>query len=172
MKTKKEKQPKVHVIYSNEYDDALFQGLRKENADETEEYVWDVYNDFKNSDYHDFMCELQHMPYVHNLVLVGTVGLWNGRRQAGALPREFKNVLNAFNNCDYVTLYVENKRVYLKGVHHDGTHYMELRAFRKQYGTEAVKSTFSAYTNSVTSTADIERATRTVYPEFKKQFGL
>ena len=172
MKTKKEKQPKVDVIYSNEYDDALFQELRKENADETEEYVWDVYNGFKNSDYHDFRCELQHMPYVHNLVLVGTVGLWNGRRQAGALPREFKNVLNAFSNCDYVTLYVENKRVYLKGVHHDGTHYMELRAFRKQYGTEAVKSTFSAYTNSVTSTADIERATRTVYPEFKKQFGL
>ena len=47
MKTKKEKQSKIHVIYSNEYDDALFQELRKENADETEEYVWDVYHDLK-----------------------------------------------------------------------------------------------------------------------------
>lgn len=60
-------------------------------------------------------------------LLQGTCGRWNGQRRGGYIFNSFKELANAWQDCDYIEIYDENGHFNIKCSHHDGDNYYEVK---------------------------------------------
>lgn len=65
------------------------------------------------------------------IVIIGNLGLWNGRRNGWKLTNK-TNLNDIFTDTcgDYVTWYVEDGEIKCEDIHHDGTNYYTYRVVK------------------------------------------
>lgn len=134
----KQKKVKRVVIYTNEFDSELFEGERAYIAaeegisleDVKDDDVWEMYNSFLQMEFERCQEFLELMyKETYRIIMVGTVGTWRGSRFGGKILTDIREIVRVMN-CDTVSIYVENRRLYIEGSHHDGSHSFEVRTER------------------------------------------
>lgn len=133
------KSPKQRIIFSN-YNEC-YNEVAKESLIETHLYEfpndkdWEpdkeaIYEEasFLNEvNWENFKNEFSDFIDGREFIIQGTVGTWNGNMEGGATFCTFEKLSQAWKDCDYIKLYDENGRLYLKCDHHDGTNHFEIR---------------------------------------------
>ena len=58
----------------------------------------------------------------------GTAGTWRGKREAARLFDDIEQAIERITrDCDYIKIWTDNKHLYIRASHHDGTHEFELK---------------------------------------------
>lgn len=141
------KLPKQRMIYSN-YD--LYEQLSDEEIRElwleddryTEEEIeelsdeayWEERYFLDECDWDDAK-ELLNRVFnnAYKLLVVGSVGRWNGVYSGGFVCDTLDEVLNrCTEDCNYIEFYDENGHLYLHCTHHDGSCSFEIKALTEQ----------------------------------------
>lgn len=129
-----------NLIYSNYYTteaeedarDVLFSEHGEENGwsspdDVPDRDIWNQFSLEKRLQWDDEKYELENF-FDGDLFLVrGTVGRWNGTFQAGKIVENFRELSDAWRDCDYLKLWDEGGHFYIECSHHDGTNCFEVK---------------------------------------------
>ena len=126
-----------HTLYSNYY------GWISE--DEIKQYLWDCeyidhLDEATNDMIYDAMYELERM-YWDDIsyelkrffdkgdawLLVGTLGLWNGKCKGGYIFNTYDEFLDCLKDCECWEVVDDKGHLYVKGSHHDGTNFYEVK---------------------------------------------
>lgn len=113
--------------------DSIDRGLYSENKKIESRTVFSTYTPTDDADdisfaWEDFENEI--VPEISKqcrndvLILAGTVGRWNGNFNGGAIIDV--DDLGGFGDVDDIEITVDNGNVFWNGIHHDGTHIMQL----------------------------------------------
>ena len=93
----------------------------------SEEY-YERFSNWEEMNWDDFMSNLKYSTSNRECVVVGSVGLWFGRREIEA--KRFDDLIDAINacigSCDYIYIYKVNGYLEISAVHHDGTNSFEI----------------------------------------------
>lgn len=96
--------------------------LKEEYGEGTEEQAT---NDLLETQYMDYNWIIENNDF-DDIVLIGTVGLWNGRRESAKYIKETNELRNIFSNYDEIEFEKEGRHLYVNLHHHDGCHYFEI----------------------------------------------
>lgn len=149
------------ILYSN-YDldlesarEFLFetQGEEKgwKSADDVPEN--DVYEQAYHEDelnWQDFKYELEKFIDGDYWLVMGEVGLWNGKHKSGKVVHSVDELSVAWKDCDYIEFTDKNGHLYLKCSHHDGTNMFEIKHLN-QKGLEYTENHWDEYDSVVHS---------------------
>ena len=132
-----------HIIFNNinGYDEEAVKDYLLETMQTPEE---SINNFLKDEEWlSKTVCMLEEMDFQDELINLNTeletdilviadLGLWNGRHMGYKnLGNNLANILTVFgSDCDYVKIWVEGRKTFGKGIHHDGTHYAEFRKWK------------------------------------------
>ena len=89
--------------------------------------VWDEMRRWEEVDWEDISCELCKFLKGNSWLVFGTVGAWDGPKKAGAVITNLGELSVAWSNCDYVKIWDEDGRLFVRGDHHDGVNLFEVR---------------------------------------------
>ena len=106
------------------------------------------------------------------ILAIADVGRWNGRVMGyKELTGNLSSILRTMN-VDYLKVYVADREVKAKGIHHDGTHYVTFRAW-KDSTTDAQRErvTEAIYNQKENAMALVKRYTRSLAKDVKKIYG-
>lgn len=123
---------KNYVLFDN-YNDYDFDEIKKEmeTADECEysdDYIWFVIYNNQSEDWDNMRRQLEDDFGDSQLLVVGTVGLWDGNFAAGKLCKDTNEIfLGTLTDCDYKKVWYEKGHLYIMGSHHDGTNWYEIK---------------------------------------------
>ena len=77
---------------------------------------------------------LENNPYNTDCVVLGTLGLWNGKKQI--VPTREKTLMEAIKNCcrgcDYNRIKIVDGHIEVTSAHHDGTNVFEIHILNKR----------------------------------------
>ena len=77
---------------------------------------------------------LENNPYNTDCVILGTLGLWHGRKQI--VPTREKTLMDAIKNCcrdcDYNRIDIVDGHIEVTSAHHDGTNVYEIHILNKR----------------------------------------
>lgn len=77
---------------------------------------------------------LENNPYNTDCVILGTLGLWNGKKQI--VPTREKTLMEAIKNCcrdcDYNRIDIVDGHIEVTSAHHDGTNVYEIHILNKR----------------------------------------
>ena len=77
---------------------------------------------------------LENNPYNVDCVVLGTLGLWNGKKQI--VPTREKTLVDAIKNCcrgcDYNRIDIVDGHIKVTSAHHDGTNVFEIHILNKR----------------------------------------
>lgn len=65
-------------------------------------------------------------------LITGSAGRWDGSHMGGSIINSFKELSKAWNDCDYIKMYDQNGRFFIKASHHDGTNCWEVRRLNQR----------------------------------------
>lgn len=129
------RKPKERIIYDNYdlssmYDDAKNFLLEEHDEEEITDSM--IQNEIEFQSYSYWLDEHDRLKdFFTNhgyFLLMGTVGRWNGRHQAGYVFDAWDDMFyKAIRDCDYFKIWDENGHFYLKCSHHDGTNCFEIK---------------------------------------------
>lgn len=125
--------PKKRVIYSNYYNEELYEEIKNnlvelnEGIIPSENEIWDEYNFSQSMDFEFFEDAFNEFINNDTFVLQGSIGLYHGTYQGGFIFDTFNELCRAWKDSDYIEIYDENGHLYLKCSHHDGTNFYEIR---------------------------------------------
>ena len=130
------KNAKIKVLWSNYFKDLFTpeqiewakQGLFEEGIEESENEIDDyIYreNDYEFEDFRRYMDYL--MKNKNQMLAKGSVGRWNGSYEGGKIINTFRELLDLFEDCDYIKFEDENGHLYVTGSHQDGSIYIEVK---------------------------------------------
>lgn len=156
------------VIWSNydlhleDWEDFLNE-VYPEVTDEYEKY--NIIADENNRYLEDEIYSLDY-PLPTEIIIIGNLGLWNGRVPYAYKETKYKNLKDCFrfeDSCDYAAWYIDDKNnLRGKQSHHDGTNYYLYR-MRKENLSDTQKENFlnKIFNRQVTS-KDITRYTKSL----------
>ena len=126
-----------HTLYSNYYgwidEEEIKQELidceRVECEEEiTDEMLWDEMRFLEEMYWYDVSDELKRFFNKSNAwLLVGTLGLWNGKCKGGYIFNTYDEFLKCLEDCDYVEITDNKGHLEIKCSHHDGTNHYEIK---------------------------------------------
>ena len=115
-------------IFSDENIEDAKEYLGEEKEEVTEE---DIENYIYNQNDCDYEVISEYIKYQFNdkgkLLAVGTVGRWDGTFEGGKIINTFRELLDIFEDCDYIKFEDENGHLYVTGSHHDGSISVEVK---------------------------------------------
>lgn len=84
-------------------------------------------------EYNDFIRDFKRFLQDRKFLLKGTVGTWQGDKDGGMFVFGNMDAIHKLlKDCDYISYYEDNGRLYVMGTHHDGTNHAELRLLTKK----------------------------------------
>ena len=103
----------------------------------------------------------------HPIVLIGTIQIWRGTFDAHKSVEKLTDIFTPFSDCEDLRVYAEDKRIFIRGVHHDGANVMEIRILRDRitsdcYDDARIRNDFKRLRN----------ITKSAYPLFVQAFNL
>lgn len=106
------------------------------------------------------------------ILVIGDLGLWNGRRTG------YKEIENGFisnclfSNTDYTSWYVDRDGEFCcDAIHHDGTNFYRYRAYRKGVSDEDIEDLKEMLYHGKATEADIDRVTQKLGKTIGKVYG-
>ena len=126
-----------YTLYSNYYgwidEEEIKQELidceRVDDEDEiTDEMVYNEMRFLEEEYWNDFAYELKKFFEKGSAwLLVGTLGLWDGRCKGGYIFNTYDEFLDCLKDCVYWEVVDDKGHLYVKGSHHDGTNLYEIK---------------------------------------------
>lgn len=129
------------IIYNNydlweDYADDARAFLAEEYPEEeiTDNSIWDEIYFQDNINWEDEHERLKDFFTGNGYFMIrGYVGRWDGRHAAGYVFDDFDDMFyQAVKDCDYIKMWDENGRFYLKCSHHDGTNLFEIKRINQK----------------------------------------
>lgn len=123
---------KNYVFYDNYNLDELEDEAREhlaeneDNYDPSDSEIWDEIYLLDKFNIDAARAELRPI-FNGKYLAVGTCGRWNGTFAGGFIFETFEDLMARFEHCDYIKIWLENGRFYVKGSHHDGTDEVEVK---------------------------------------------
>lgn len=162
-----------HLIWSNNLDyDEWKEYLESEFPDLTEEErmikMYEINSDYLSDERANLDIQL-----TEPILLVGDLGLWNGRRQAyKEIPScNIKDCL--YSDCDYVTWFVDKQGdLRCDAIHHDGTNHYLYRAYKDGVSESARENLKFKLYRGIATRKDITRITRRLGDDIAKVYGF
>lgn len=96
--------------------------LKEEYGEGTEEQAIE---DLLETQYMDYKWIMENNDF-DDIVLIGTVGLWNCRKESAKYIKETNELRNLFGNYDEIEFEKAGRHLYVKLYHHDGCHDFEI----------------------------------------------
>lgn len=154
--------PKTTVFYNDtDYDmelkrELLFEDYAEEEGWESKEDIPDsvVLNEIdadNRNDWEDFIFELEKLLEKDDYILTGTCGRWNGPAEGGRFIQSIDDLYKCIGHLDRMKLYDENGHFYIKGYHHDGSDFYEMKRLTKK-GYEYAYNNYFAHDRYVHQT--------------------
>ena len=126
-----------HTLYSNYYgwidEEDIKQTLidceRVECEEEiTDDMIWNEMHFLEEMYWDDFSYELKNFFDKGNAwLLVGTLGLWDGKCKGGYIFNTYDEFLDCLKDCECWEVVDDKGHLYIKGSHHDGTNFYEVK---------------------------------------------
>lgn len=137
----KKRTPATRTIFNNYYDpdrfdeerDFVFDMYAEENGwedvdDVPDDEVWDAIAFSNDCEWDNAKYDIEKFIRENGpLLVVGSLGLWDGRYDGGKICRDFRELAGAWEHCDYIKIYDQNGHMYIECSHHDGTNYWECK---------------------------------------------
>ncbi len=102
--------------------------IDEEERDEvSDEQLWNWRNTLDGYDWDDAKVELSDFFEGKDVIMVGTIGRWDGTYDGGQIGEFWKLFYEAIKDCDYVKIYEKNGHFYIECTHHDGTNHLEVK---------------------------------------------
>lgn len=122
---------KNYVFYDNYNLENLEEEARDEltergNSDPSDSEVWDEIYLLDEWNRDDARADLRSI-FNGKYLAVGTCGRWYGIYPGGFIFETFEELMSRFGCCDFIKIWLENGRLYVKGSHHDGTDEVEVK---------------------------------------------
>ena len=132
---------KQHFLFSNYYGDMyseedikeminedIYGGLLNiEEDDINDVLIYDYLRMCLDNDFDDFKINFKEELDNHYYVVTGTVGRWDGRYSGGIVVNGLDEIMKLLRDCEYISIVDNNGHLEIKGSHHDGTNYFEVR---------------------------------------------
>lgn len=103
------------------------------------------------------------------ILVIGNLGLWNGRVQGYKIIGSGKISDILYSECDYAEWYGDGYNIRSVGVHHDGRNYAEYRVIREDRNIENLLD--DIYDGKEISRAKLNYYTKSLYPAVAKVYG-
>ena len=126
-----------HTLYSNYYgwineEDLKMNIMESELVDDeeeiTDEMIWDEMRFLEETYWDDISYELKRFFDKGDAwLLVGTLGLWDGKCKGGYIFNTYDEFLDCLKDCGYWEIVDDKGHLYVKGSHHDGTNHYEIK---------------------------------------------
>lgn len=162
-----------HTIWSNRNinpDDWRADYLDSMEIDEEDmdEYkLWDYINDTLSMYLDDERSNL-NVPTDGRILVIGDLGLWNGRRQGYRICGQ--NVNEIFSsNYDYTEWYSDGYNIRGIDVHHDGVNYYEYRVIREDRNIQNLLD--AIYNGEKITRKKLNYYTKSLHPYVAKIYG-
>ena len=99
-----------------------------------EETPMDFIYDILNEDWRDMLYSIDHTNYNEECVILGTLGLWNGKKDIEAVRESYltEAIRKCAGKCDYVIVEVIDGHIEVTGIHHDGRNHFEIHILNKK----------------------------------------
>lgn len=109
-----------------------------------------------------------NIPTNGRILVIGDLGLWNGRHQGYQILG--KNVNNIFNShYDYTEWYSDGYNIKAIDVHHDGVNYYEFREIREDRNIQNLLD--AIYNGEKITRKKLNYYTRSLHPYVAKVYG-
>lgn len=109
------------------------------------------------------------------ILVIASLGLWNGRRQGYKILRNqnLNNILTCAGGYDYFEVYADEKNILAECIHHDGRNYLQFREIRpERKDTRAYQKLISdLYYGRDISQQQLNYVTRSVRPYAAEIYG-
>ena len=155
------KTPKKRILYSNYNLDELAgdatEWLIEQHLEEfpnennwtpSDQQVWDEIQFMDSCSWDDFEMNFKDFFDSNTFILQGTIGTWHGQCRGGFVFDSFREMSQAWENCDYVEIYDENGHLYIRCSHHDGNNHFEIRMLNEK-GRDYVDNHYYDYGEKV-----------------------
>ena len=103
------------------------------------------------------------------ILVIGNLGLWNGRVQGYKIIGSGKISDILYSECDYAEWYGDGYNIRSVGVHHDGRNYAEYRVIREDRNIKNLLD--DIYDGKEISRAKLNYYTKSLYPAVAKVYG-
>jgi len=131
--SKQQRKPVERVIYDNYNLDEMYDDCRQYLIDEgidddpPDDAVWQEIWATDSFYWEEEEGKLREVFDNGDFIAVGTCGRWDGTYAGGFVFDNFNSLMGRFRDCDYIRIWDENGHFYVKGSHHDGTHFVEVK---------------------------------------------
>lgn len=162
-----------HIIWSNyslNFDDWRDE-LKSEYPEKTEDELMALMHDI-NSSYLDAERENLNITISQPIIVIADLGLWDGRH-SGYKEIASGNIREClYDNCDYLTWYVDKKGDFrCDAHHHDGTNHYLYRAYKGNLSEHACNALRQAIYKGTATNQLINRYTRRLGDDIAKVYG-
>lgn len=128
-----------NIIFSNYYDsdrekatrEFLLEEYGKDNGWETiddipDSEVFEEMNFIESEEWENVKSELENFFEDEEILVIGTVGRWNGTYSAGKVI-SYDELHKCWSDCYYVEIYDEDGHMHINASHHDGNNHFEVK---------------------------------------------
>ena len=113
----------------------------EQTPEEDMDFFFEWVHEASSEDFNDFIYELKYSDNNVPCVILGTLGLWNGRREI--IPCRMMDVVSAIKKCltniDVCKIELVNGEIHIEAIHHDGTNKFVIRMLTNR-GIDAKES--------------------------------
>ena len=102
-------------------------------------------------------------------IILGTLGLWDGKREVAAIEKGFDAILKCVYDSDYVEIFEEDEKLIIQTHHHDGTNMFEIKELTFS-GFNIVENNFSKDYSFIKKIFNNDLHSR--FPSFIKQLAF
>lgn len=163
-----------HIIWSNmnlDLDDWR-EDILAEHPEAGEDELYSIMCD-TNAEYLDDERTNLNVQLSHPILVVGDLGLWNGRRM-GYKEISSGNIRDClYSDTDYSTWFVDKLGdLRCEAVHHDGTNHYLYRTYKDGVSDLQIDRLKEKLYNSTATRVDITKVTRRLGDEIAKVYGF
>ena len=131
----------------------FYNDMDAKSFDETKEYLFENYAEeegwlskdeipdsvvfhemelMQRSEWDDFMADIEHLFAKDSFLLTGTCGRWNGPAEGGKFVTTKDELLDCIKHLDLIKFYDTDGHFYIRGYHHDGSDFYEMKKLTKK----------------------------------------
>ena len=162
-----------HIIWSDDLDyDDWKEDLEEQYPELSDDERFEMMYEINNGYLDDERCNL-NIQLSRPILVVGDLGLWNGRRM-GYKEIESGNIRDClYSNTDYSTWYVDkNGDFRCEAVHHDGTNHYLYRTYKDGVSETQIDNLKEKLYCGTATRKDITRITRRLGDEIANVYGF
>lgn len=156
------------LAYNNARENLSYRGI--DNPDDS--MVWDEVSELEGEELKAEERNLEPLDEGGGLVVLASLGLWNGKSNGVHEIRSLENSLYIMPSCDFRTLYVDsNGDLRFEGSHHDGSNSCLIRYWKDGTTEDQKNLLMDKWIFGKAAKSDISRYTRKAGLKIAEMYG-